>query len=166
MSKPEKFGGFTLYRIYYGDEIVYLGRTMQALQDRIRGHVFGTVMLRKIDIDAVTKIEYCMFPSQADMYLYEIYFINKYKPRLNCDDKASDDLTVKLREPVWTTFETQLWGRWKKEIHERRRVEAAAKLREKKLREEEQEMRRKRHSGEISEEEFCKWYSDKVLKTF
>ena len=30
--KPKDFAGYTLYRIYYGDTMVYLGRTTQPLQ--------------------------------------------------------------------------------------------------------------------------------------
>ena len=158
MSRPEKFGGFTLYRIFYGEEIVYLGRTMQPLQDRIRGHVFGKPMHRKIDIDLVSRIEYCRFPTQADMYLYEIYLINKYKPPLNCDDKASDELTVQLEEPHWEPFSTPLWDRWRDEIHTRETQERAARDAKIALQREEQTMRKKRASGEISEEEYWNWY--------
>lgn len=166
MSKPEKFGGFTLYRIFYGDEIVYLGRTMQPLQDRIRGHVFGKPMHRKIDIDLVSRIEFCQFTTQADMYLYEIYFINKYKPPLNCDDKASDELTVVLEEPRWELFSTALWDRWKEEIHVRMEQERAARAAEIALQREEQAMRKKRAAGEISEEEYWSWHEKRRANFF
>ena len=79
---PDNFAGFTLYRIYYGDSIVYLGRTMQPLQNRIRGHLFKKPMHREICIEQVSKIEYATFKSQADMNLYEIYFINLWHPGL------------------------------------------------------------------------------------
>lgn len=108
MATPKRFGGFTLYQIYYGDDLVYIGRTMQPLQDRIRNHVFGRPMHRKIDMFLVSRIEFATFKTQADMYLYEIYLINKYKPPLNCDDKATDDLTVSLPEPEWALFQTEL----------------------------------------------------------
>ena len=39
---------FTLYRIYYGDDIVYIGRAKQPLQNRIRGHLFAKPMHRTI----------------------------------------------------------------------------------------------------------------------
>lgn len=44
MSKPANFGGFTLYRIYCGDCIVYLGRTMQPLKTEY-------VPLRRPEVD-------------------------------------------------------------------------------------------------------------------
>ena len=114
---PDNFEGFTLYRIYYGDTLVYLGRTMQPLQDRIRGHLFKKPMQREISIDLVTKIEYATFETQADMFLYEIYFINLWHPPLNRDDKAHDNLTIQLPDVEWKLFETKLWEKWKEQIH-------------------------------------------------
>lgn len=68
--------GFILYRIWYRDCLAYLGRTKQPLQARIRGHMFARPMHRAIDIHNVTKIEYTQLQTEADMNLYEIYFIN------------------------------------------------------------------------------------------
>lgn len=98
MASPK---GFILCRIYYGNYLAYLGRTKQPLQARIRGHMFAKPMHRVIDIHNVTKIEYTMLQTEADMNLYEIYFINLWKPPLNVDDKARDDLTIKLPELSW-----------------------------------------------------------------
>ena len=69
MASPK---GFLLYRIYYGNQIVYVGRTKQLLQSRIHGHMFCKPMHRVIDIHNVSKIEYTSLPSEADMNLYEI----------------------------------------------------------------------------------------------
>ena len=125
--KPDKFSGFTLYRIYYGDVLVYLGRTMQPLQDRIRGHLFKKPMHREICIEQVSKIEYATFQTEADMFLYEIYFINLWHPPLNKDDKSHDELTVSLPDVKWETFTTPLWEKWRKKIKENDDAEAAAK---------------------------------------
>ena len=65
----------TVYRIYYGDQIVYVGRTNQPLQDRIRGHLFAKPMHRTLNIDLVSKVEYAEFNTEADMNLYEIYYV-------------------------------------------------------------------------------------------
>lgn len=136
--KPDKFSGFILYRIYYDETLVYLGRTMQPLQDRIRGHLFKKPMHREIDIEQVTKIEYAEFQTQADMFLYEIYFINLWHPPLNKDDKAHDNMTVELPAVEWKEFSTPLWEKWRKKIKEndeneeaerRRRVEQLNALR-------------------------------------
>lgn len=108
--------GYILYRIFYRSGIAYLGRTKQLLQDRIRGHIFKRPMHRDIDINLVTKIEYAEFDTEADMNVYEIYFINKWKPPLNKDDKARDDLSFDLPNVEWKLFITQLWSKWKDKV--------------------------------------------------
>lgn len=108
--------GFILYRIWYGGCLAYLGRTKQPLQARIRGHMFARPMHRKIDIHNVTKIEYTQLQTEADMNLYEIYFINLWKPPLNVDDKARDNLTIVLPELDWKEFVPKNWEQWKREL--------------------------------------------------
>lgn len=165
MSKPANFAGFTLYRIYYGDSIVYLGRTMQPLQNRIRGHLFKKPMHRAICIEQVSKIEYATFQSEADMFLYEIYFINKWKPPLNVDDKAADELTIALPEVKWEVFTTHLWEKWKSEIAAKDAEEEERKARKYAVFEKDQEMRRKRRAGEITEDEYFDFYEKEVEPT-
>lgn len=89
--------GFLIYRIWYGNCLVYVGRTKQPLQSRIRGHLFSKPMHRTVNIEQVTKIEYAELGSEADMNLYEIYYILRLHPPLNVDDKARDDLSVTLQ---------------------------------------------------------------------
>lgn len=152
--KPDNFGGFTLYRIYYGDNLVYLGRTKQPLQNRIRGHLFKKPMHRELNIEQISKIEYSTFKTEADMYLYEIYFINLWHPALNRDDKATDDLTVTLPPVEWKLFETKLWDKWKREIEEKNAADEAERKRRLEIFEKDREMRRKRMTGIITEEEY------------
>lgn len=150
----DKIQGFILYRIYYSDTLIYLGRTKQPLQNRIRGHLFQKPMHRSICIDLVTKIEYAEFQTEADMNLYEIYFINLWKPPLNIDDKCRDELTVALPDVEWKLFETPLWDKWKLEIKKQdsqyhmRKNEKAAQEELKRF------MRRQWHDGKISEEHY------------
>ena len=114
-----KVKGFILYRIYYEDHIVYLGRTKQLLQERIRGHLFQKPMHRIISMDCISKIEYTTFPTEADMNVYEIYFINLYKPALNVDDKCKDFLTITLPDVKWELFTTPLWNKWKENLYKK-----------------------------------------------
>ena len=113
MASPK---GFILYKIWYGDCLAYLGRTKQPLQARMRGHMFAKPMHRAIDIHNVTKREYTMLSTEADMNLYEIYFINLYKPPLNVDDKAKDNLTIVLPDLEWTEFVPSKWEEWKSQL--------------------------------------------------
>lgn len=113
MASPK---GFILYRIWYRNCLAYIGRTKQPLQARIRGNMFAKPMHRAIDIHNVTKIEYAEFATEADMNLYEIYYINLWKPPLNVDDKARDNLSISLPDKEWMEFVPVHWEDWKKEI--------------------------------------------------
>lgn len=114
MASPK---GFILYRIWYGKTLAYLGRTKQPLQARIHGHMFAKPMHRAIDIHNVTRIDYTELATEADMNLYEIYFINFWKPPLNIDDKARDKLTIELPELEWTEFIPVNWDMWKAQLN-------------------------------------------------
>lgn len=152
--KPKDFSGYTLYRIYYGDVLVYLGRTTQPLQNRIREHLFKKPMMRELFIDKISKIEYATFKTQADMFLYEIYFINLWHPPLNKNDKAKDELTISLPEVEWKLFETPLWDKWKEEIHNKDKDEERAKARKTAKAMEIVRLKEKRRKGEVTEEEY------------
>lgn len=149
-----KVQGFLVYRVWYGDALVYVGRTKQPLQDRIRGHLFQRPMHRTIAIEQVTKIEYAEFKTEADMNLYEIYFILKEHPPLNVDDKTRDFPTVDLPPVEWKEFSTKLWGKWTDELQRK------ASEREKMLRryhqipEDIRVVRSKYKTGEIDIDEF------------
>lgn len=127
MKSPQ---GFVLYKIFYGENLVYLGRTKQPLDRRLHGHYFNKPMHRKIDISQSIKIEYAIFQTEADMNLYEVYFINALKPPLNCDDRAQDNLTVTLPAITWTPYIPPLMQNWierQREIVEMERAKAQEK---------------------------------------
>lgn len=109
---------YMLYKIYYGDELVYIGRTKQDLQKRLRQHFFdGNAMAKKLDILQTTKIEYCLCETEADMNVLEVYLIAKYHPRINKDDKPKDNLTIYLEEPRFYSYWIPTIDKWKeKEI--------------------------------------------------
>lgn len=149
--------GYILYKIYYKNDLVYLGRTKQNLQIRLRGHFFGKPMHRKIDINQVTKIEYANFKSESDMFLYEVYYINKYKPALNVGNKAHDDLTINLPDIKFIEFRCKLMDKWIAQINEENSKYEQEK-KEKQIRFElSRKMRKKWHNGEISEDEYYKF---------
>lgn len=152
-----------LYKIYYhdntgGEFLAYIGRTNQPLQNRLRGHFFKKPMHRVINIFNVSKIEYAEFKTVADMYLYEIYYINLLKPPLNKDDKAKDVLTVSLPSVKFTEYIPPLMKKWKAEIGEaddnytKRLIEREAALDD--LYRQRYELRQKRHNGEVTEDEY------------
>jgi len=154
MAKNPK--GHILYRIFYDDDLVYLGRTNQPLNTRLRGHFINRPMQRKLECNSVTKIEYINFSAEADMNLYEIYFINKYKPPLNCDDKARDDLTVSLPEPEWVDHWPDRMSIWLQELKERdARIEKISRAQIRICAEGLPTLRKNYHDGKITEEQYC-----------
>lgn len=96
--------------------MVYLGRTNQPISNRLRGHFFAKPMHKKIDIKQVTKIEVSELKTEADMFIYEIYYINRLKPILNCDDKSRSEVTIKLPELEFKEFKSKRMAVWKKEV--------------------------------------------------
>jgi len=111
-------------------------------------------MHRDIDVFNTTKVEYAEFKSEADMNIYEIYFINLWKPRFNCDDKAPDDVSVTLPDVKWIEFTIKLMDKWKKEITDRDLAEKIKKERSLEVFKEKQELRIKKRSGELTEDEY------------
>lgn len=145
---------FIVYRIWYGQNIVYVGRTKQPLQSRIRGHLFSKPMHRTICMEQVTKIDFAELKSEADMNLYEIYYILKYKPTLNVDDKTPDQLSVFLPELDWTVFSTPLWDKWKAELQQKIDDCVNKNERIRQLTEQVRILRSQRRMHQISEERF------------
>lgn len=162
MSTKTTEKNFILYKIYYGDNIVYVGRTTQRLQDRIRGHLFKLPMHRVLDIELITKIEYATFKTRADMYLYEVYYINLWKPCLNRDDLAKDYLTVSLPDVVWNIFQTPLWEKWKVKIKEIDEKDKALKQKKLDAFQQNSEMRKKLRNGEITENEYWDFWEKNI----
>ena len=105
--------GFIIYKIYYASGLIYLGRTKQPLKSRLRGHFFELPMHKKLNVSLVTKIEYALCETEADMFVYEVYYINRFKPALNKDDKAKDELKLCIPELDFKEFECNLLDKWK-----------------------------------------------------
>ena len=112
---------YVLYKIFYsspdGEFIAYLGRTKQPINSRLRGHFKQLPMHKLIDIFSVSHIEISECKTEADMFLYEIYYINKYKPTLNKDDKSKEELTIVLPELEFETLHNEkLMQKWKRQL--------------------------------------------------
>lgn len=133
---------------------MYVGRTKQPLQSRIRGHLFKKPMHRSIAIDQVSKIEYVELKTEADMNLYEIYYILTLHPPLNVDDKTKDDLTFSLPELEWKEFVPRLWDKWKSDLQVKSTEREKLLRRYKEFPQEISILRSAKKCGEIDEEEY------------
>lgn len=104
-------------------------------------------MHRKIHLPSVSKIEIAECTSTADMYLYEVYYINQLKPTLNLDDKSDDDLSVNLPELMFSEYKPKLQDKWLQQILDIEAKEEERHLKNK-CREEERNLARKTLSGD------------------
>jgi len=86
--------------------------------DRMNQH-FTKGHLPKECYSSVAKIECIKWKTKSDAQVMEVYFINKYKPKFNKQDKRSDTLTIQLDEKEWKTYQvlkkqversTPYWG--------------------------------------------------------
>ena len=150
----QKRGVPILYKIYYAQGLMYIGRTTQPLNTRLRGHFFKKPMHCELDIHSVTSIVKAEFSTVADMYFWEIYEINKHKPLLNRSDKASDELTVTLCAPVFHAYECHRLEKWKKEHKMREEKYDEARKKSLAFDVKKREMRKKMREGHISEYEY------------
>ena len=101
---------FILYRIWYGTMLVYVGQTIQKLEQRMRQHFLYD---NDLDINATTLIEFAYLNSQADLNVYELYFINKYRAFENRLGLTNDKLTITLPELNWQNFDEKHWKKIK-----------------------------------------------------
>jgi len=153
----------TLYKIYYDCGLVYVGRTNQKLNDRLRGHFFKTPMMRNIDIEAVTFIESAELLTESNMVLYEVYYICRLKPPLNGVGMARDDLTVDLPPLNFKPYDCKLMDKWKAQITERDREHSRLSAEQRKIAETKRALRNQRRDGSITEVEY--WERLEALKT-
>lgn len=150
---------FFLYKIYAADEVIYLGRTKQPLSRRLYGHFFQGALQKHLDIRRVDKIEYAVLQTEADLFLYEIYYINLLHPKLNQDDKAKDCLTVALPEVDWRPFESDLLPKWERVLSERAAAEEARSARRKVFFQEKRRMKKL-----LSGAEFEDWLENNIQR--
>lgn len=78
------------------NNILYVGSS-SSFDTRLAGHCH----LPKECYSQVEKIEVFCCGNEADMYLYETYFINKYKPQYNGSNKGQGELSFELPEVKW-----------------------------------------------------------------
>lgn len=76
------------------DNVIYVGRS-QNIDSRMSSHQDNDYWWNKVNNITVAKLK-----SKTDMAIYEIYYINKFKPKYNTKDKFEDYdyCTLKLKE--------------------------------------------------------------------
>ena len=76
-----------IYFLYQKDKIVYVGKSLHNMENRIRSHYFT----KEFDKAVIHEVS-----SDADIAVIEMYLIGVYKPLYNIDAKSNDFLNVRL----------------------------------------------------------------------
>lgn len=74
------------------EEIIYIGLTSRPIQRRIKEHEVEELQKETY------RIEYAKVKTEADMRMYELYYINKYNPKFNVRDLYVDGNQITLPE--------------------------------------------------------------------
>lgn len=103
----EFLGVYVIYRFLDSQHnILYVGSS-SSFDNRLAGHTH----LPKECYSQVKKVEIFCCRNEADMYLYETYFINKYKPKYNGSNKGQGELSFELPEVEWVELRREY--KWK-----------------------------------------------------
>ena len=86
------------------NETIYIGYTGQQMAQRMNQH-FTKGHLPQSVYEEVAKIEYMKHKTKSDAQVWEVYLINKYKPRYNTLNKKNDALTIDLGEENWKVYQ-------------------------------------------------------------
>ena len=84
--------------------IIYVGFTGQTMAERMNQH-FTKGHLPQSVYEEVVKIEYMKHKTKSDAQVWEVYLINKYKPRYNTLNKKNDMLTIDFGEENWKVYQ-------------------------------------------------------------
>ena len=83
--------------------IVYVGKTSQALDKRIGQH-FTRGHLPKQCYSSIARIEYQKYKTESDALIMETYYITKYNPKFNKLQKSRDLPTLELDINEWKLY--------------------------------------------------------------
>lgn len=85
------------------NQIIYVGKSND-LTRRMNEHFSDYGHLPKECYNNVAKIDFIVLNSEIDMNIYELYYINLYKPYFNIKDKSENNMELKLPEKIWITY--------------------------------------------------------------
>lgn len=98
---------FFVYRLIdFNERVIYVGRT-ENLTTRYLNHKNG-VNSPITEKNSFSRMEYVELSSKTDMFIYELFFINAYRPILNVRDvmdMPSIEMEAKLNNVKWKTFD-------------------------------------------------------------
>ena len=81
------------------EEILYVGYTKN-IKKRLNIH-FTNGHLPSECYEKIKRIEYIEVQLKSEAIIYEIYYINKFKPKFNTRDKELHDLEIEFKDIDW-----------------------------------------------------------------
>ncbi|WP_186326216.1 nucleotide excision repair endonuclease [Priestia megaterium] len=98
---------FYVYRFLdENNKVIYIGRTNN-ITSRMSTHFSNRGHLPKECYEAVKRIDYMILKTTNDMKIKELYYIGKYKPKFNSNDKSDVSFVMNELEDVWILFDKQ-----------------------------------------------------------
>ena len=92
---------YFLYRFLdKNNNIIYVGRTNKPLIDRINSHTH----LPNKCYQERQKIEYTTCKDKPTLVIYELYYINKWKPKYNVVQRYEEEMALQLPELRWRVY--------------------------------------------------------------
>ena len=91
-----------IYKYVWNDEVIYVGKSNTDIEKRIQCHSREDKFQKYL---ANSDVYYCFLPNEATTDIYELYYINKYRPVLNATSKYDD-------EPVGVTVADIEWSKY------------------------------------------------------
>ena len=94
---------YFLYRfLNKNNNIIYVGKTTNPMKKRMNRHRHCP----KQCYQERTKVLYAELETKADLFIYEVYYINKYMPKYNKATKYKKQPQSKIIGLVWKDYET------------------------------------------------------------
>jgi len=86
LELPNNLSG--IYRLYNDNDIVYIGKSIN-IKNRIKEHIKDKIF---------NKFDFAITNNESDKILYEIYYIDKFKPVYNKDCITTSKSTIEIIE--------------------------------------------------------------------
>lgn len=80
------------------NQVIYVGLTSRPLKRRVKEHSVEQLQSETDHID------FALVDSEVDMRMYELYYINKYRPKFNKRDLYFDGNNLKLPELTFVPY--------------------------------------------------------------
>jgi len=93
----------SVYFYYIGDEIVYVGKTINGINKRLSEHYRQNDELSK-HLNEIHRIDYMQLSSQADMDMCELFYIYKLRPKYNKTIKSYTQMSEELYDSLTRIF--------------------------------------------------------------